>query len=552
MWLARINKRCACDLPSDPVADRTAKAPRTLARRMTPLDLDCPVTTDASHFLDGTHLASYIRICVNVAIKEVGRSSRSSVLVHRLGGACSGSEMLAVVVHEMNAAFKREGVAIEVVVPFGVEIDDRKSEWGMMVHDRIRGGGVRADTCAYKDVSKMAPERGDAKGLYCRRHKKICMLESTNGICAGFSCKDFSRFNINRSKAAKVFGAETSAGRSADTMWGVLDLIAMAHFDWLLLENVDALDDSNHAADLDMLLGLLNQHGYDSKIWIIDAVDFNLPQRRKRLYILALSWRPRSFSVVEHESFFNKMTMLIEKMKRGPPSFPDCLLPDDAPEVLRELDHRLSTEPKGWDSSTIDLHRKAWKTKAGRWGLYKPDRDDIESPWFMSMCFRERDCLAYHQYGHKKDYDHKAVVATVGQSITYQNGSDLAPNGALILPTLTPKGKPWVSLARSNPNCRGDRAVHRFMLGSEELMFQGFPIFHPRFRPMIQDKPNAFLADLAGNAFPGTVIGAIMVAFFFAIESMTDDDKEKIDNSTDGDDAASAFDLFVRSQAVAD
>jgi site-specific DNA-cytosine methylase len=507
--LARI-KRAARPGSDEP----PAKAARMLARRMTPLDLDCPDTVDPSHFLDGSHLARYMRICVNVAIKALGRPCRSSVLEHRLGSACSGSEMLAAVTNEINDAFKRENISIDVVIPFAIEVDDRKADWGMQVHDRIKGNGARADTCAYKDVSKMAPERGDPKGLHCRRHNRICGMDDTNGLCVGFSCKDFSRFNVNRAKTPKVFAAETSSGKSADTMWGVIDLIAMAHFDWILLENVDAMDDSNHAGDLDVLLGLLNQHGYDSKSWIIDAVDFGLPQRRKRIYILALSWRPRSFAVAEHESFFGKMSMLIEKMKRSPPSFPDCLLPDDAPEVLRELDHRLQSPPKCWDSSTIDLHRKAWKSKAGRWGVFKPDQADVRSPWFQAMCFRERDCLAFHQHRYRKE-DHKAVVATVGQSITYETGSDLAPNGALILPTLTPKGKPWVSIAGSNPHCRSDRSIHRFMHGAEELMYQGFPIFHPRFRPMIQDKSSAFLADLAGNAFPGTVIGAIMVAFFF-------------------------------------
>ena len=51
-------------------------------------------------------------------------------------------------------------------------------------------------------------------------------------------------------------------------------------------------------------------------------------------------------------------------------------------------------------------------------------------------------------------------------------------------------------------------------------MLQGWPILHPRWQELLAlyTNDNAFLQSLAGNAFPGTVIQAIMAAVIFALD----------------------------------
>ena len=57
-------------------------------------------------------------------------------------------------------------------------------------------------------------------------------------------------------------------------------------------------------------------------------------------------------------------------------------------------------------------------------------------------------------------------------------------------------------------------------------MLQGFPIFADEFdalRDEYQQKHNGFLIDLAGNAFPATVVASIVMALMFSFEWVQED-----------------------------
>lgn len=56
--------------------------------------------------------------------------------------------------------------------------------------------------------------------------------------------------------------------------------------DWLLLENVRGMVETEGGTFLDRILQSFQQIGYTTTYWVLNAVDFGVPQRRSRLFII--------------------------------------------------------------------------------------------------------------------------------------------------------------------------------------------------------------------------------------------------------------------------
>ena len=102
-----------------------------------------------------------------------------------------------------------------------------------------------------------------------------------NLLCAGFPCQDYSVANIlSRSK-----GLEGDKG----ALWWQIIRIAKYHQpEYLLLENVDRLlkSPANHRGrDFTTILKSLAKIGYGVEWRVIDASEYGMPQRRKRVFI---------------------------------------------------------------------------------------------------------------------------------------------------------------------------------------------------------------------------------------------------------------------------
>jgi len=118
--------------------------------------------------------------------------------------------------------------------------------------------------------------------------------------CGGFPCQDLS--TAGRRKGIN--------GERSGLVWKLLDLAARKRPRWLLLENVPGLlngrdADDDDGADLSpegrpgvgaaggsvswfgALLGALDQLGYDVSWRVLDARFFGVPQRRRRVFVLA-------------------------------------------------------------------------------------------------------------------------------------------------------------------------------------------------------------------------------------------------------------------------
>jgi len=133
------------------------------------------------------------------------------------------------------------------------------------------------------DITNLASGReGERGGEQLRQHADG--IPAATLWTGGFPCQDLS-------VAGKRAGMGTHADR-ADTRSGLayafLDLVERYRPPAVLLENVPGLLSSHAGRDLGALLGRLGQLGYGWAYRILDAQWFGVPQRRRRVFILAI------------------------------------------------------------------------------------------------------------------------------------------------------------------------------------------------------------------------------------------------------------------------
>ena len=145
---------------------------------------------------------------------------------------------------------------VEVVA--AVEIDDHAR--GVLAH-RF------PDTTLFTDVQTVTGQDLINAGF-----------EPSNGIiCGGFPCQDLS-------VAGKRAGL---AGERSGLYWEIVRLAEETQAKWLILENVPGLLSSNRGEDFRIVISTLVDRGYSVCWRILDAQHFGVPQRRRRVFIVA-------------------------------------------------------------------------------------------------------------------------------------------------------------------------------------------------------------------------------------------------------------------------
>lgn len=102
-------------------------------------------------------------------------------------------------------------------------------------------------------------------------------------LVGGFPCQDYS-------VAKPLSMAEGIDGKKGVLWWSINRLLEMRHPKYVLLENVDRLLKSpanQRGRDFAIILSCLNRLGYSVEWHVINAADYGMPQRRRRVYILA-------------------------------------------------------------------------------------------------------------------------------------------------------------------------------------------------------------------------------------------------------------------------
>lgn len=114
---------------------------------------------------------------------------------------------------------------------------------------------------------------------------------SVDLLAGGFPCQDLSVAGRRRGLAGERSGLFFEFARVADAVLG--------GGGWLLIENVPGLLSSHGGRDFAVLLASLGELGFHDLAWrVLDSRYFGVPQRRRRVFILARRSRGRRASEV--------------------------------------------------------------------------------------------------------------------------------------------------------------------------------------------------------------------------------------------------------------
>lgn len=120
-------------------------------------------------------------------------------------------------------------------------------------------------------------------------------------LVGGFPCQDYSvAQSLNLSKGLE--------GNKGALWWSICDIIKRAKLipKFLLLENVDRLlisPSNNRGRDFAIILKSLSELGYAVEWRIINAAEYGMPQKRKRVFIVAYHESTKLFQEIILKSF---------------------------------------------------------------------------------------------------------------------------------------------------------------------------------------------------------------------------------------------------------
>ncbi|SDO58162.1 DNA (cytosine-5)-methyltransferase 1 [Paenibacillus sp. yr247] len=97
--------------------------------------------------------------------------------------------------------------------------------------------------------------------------------------CGGFPCQDVSLANQGKRKGLE--------GNRSGHFYKYAELIDQRRPEWVIVENVPGLLNSNNGNDFRVVIETLAQLGYGVAWRVLDAKYFGTPQRRRRVYIVA-------------------------------------------------------------------------------------------------------------------------------------------------------------------------------------------------------------------------------------------------------------------------
>jgi DNA (cytosine-5)-methyltransferase 1 len=112
--------------------------------------------------------------------------------------------------------------------------------------------------------------------------KKVAgLIPDHDMLVGGFPCQDYSVAGVNTK------GIE---GKKGVLWWNIHKILQVKRPKYVFLENVDRLlksPTSMRGRDFAIMLATLNDLGYSVEWKVINAADYGMPQRRRRVYIIA-------------------------------------------------------------------------------------------------------------------------------------------------------------------------------------------------------------------------------------------------------------------------
>ena len=202
-----------------------------------------------------------------------------------------------------------------------------------------------------------------------KKYREWKLPRSIDLVCGGPPCQSWSIGGLRK-------GMEDPRGNLSLTYLSFLDRVRPR---WVLIENVLGLLSSNNGQDFGTILGCLAQCGYGFAYSVLDAQNFGVPQRRRRVFIVGHSggnWKRAGAVLFNPQSVFgnpeegrNERRELKRKAERSPQdgitgaicadTHPGCysgqdayqnrLIPEDKVRRLTPVEcERLQGFPDNW------------------------------------------------------------------------------------------------------------------------------------------------------------------------------------------------------------
>ena len=157
-------------------------------------------------------------------------------------------------------------------------------------------------------------------------------------LVGGFPCQDYS--------VARTLKQSTGIKGIKGVLWwsihSIIDKKGMNAPKYLLLENVDRLLKSpatQRGRDFAIMLASLSDLGYAVEWRVINAADYGMPQRRKRVYIFAYRDNSKSYAEIQKLDKANNLFKWVSDSGTMQDAFPMSF--DESPITSFDLDGRL-------------------------------------------------------------------------------------------------------------------------------------------------------------------------------------------------------------------
>lgn len=285
-------------------------------------------------------------------------------------------------------------------------------------------------------------------------------------LVGGTPCQSFSVAGLRK-------GLEDPRGNLALIYCGILDKFRPKWFIW---ENVPGVLSSNKGRDFGSFLGAVGELGYGFSYRVLDAQNFGVPQRRRRVFVVGHlgDWRPTAEVLFEPESLSRHIEESRKKRKDTPK---DTRIGIDTSGPLQARDYKdMGTDglnktsakmiPEVFENHPADSRVKKMgdtcHSVTARWGtgggnvpfvLNNPIAYSIrEDGQKNNMSVTELDvsnCLSSHQ---PSIMSHHAQTFVMDQAVSFgwQNSDSQSMSVDTITPTLDKSKTPAVAFDTYN------------------------------------------------------------------------------------------------------
>lgn len=251
-------------------------------------------------------------------------------------------------------------------------------------------------------------------------------------LVGGFPCQDYS-------VASSLKNAHGIIGKKGVLWWEIYRILLEKKYKapkYLILENVDRLlksPASQRGRDFAIILSSLNSLGYAVEWRVIDASEYGMPQRRKRVFMIAYKNGTKLYNIVKQNSpddIFSKVGLFakafpVNNIEKN--TIKDCDISDDLVEITNNF-NKNNIFPFFEAGYIVDGKCYTTKIKSNYVGGYTVLGDILEDEKNIPNEFYVDDNeLTKWQY-QKGSKSFERVNKTTGHTYRYSEGSMSFPD----------------------------------------------------------------------------------------------------------------------------